>query len=148
MNCGCSGIWACRSGLIYRHVEGISDRTATAQASTCRPRHELPPTRTAFAKGRCLRRRALESSLRRLNSRVGFIGALIIGIGLWGAYYTIIVIGNSQNSLGNYLRPYIRVVVGLGFRVLLPERRLNIQTRRVRAADLRPYRRTIRKPRT
>ena len=36
---------------------------------------------------------------------VASVGALAISIGLW-AHYAILIITNSQNSIGNYLEPY------------------------------------------
>ena len=36
------------------------------------------------------------------------IGALIIRIG-FGAHYTIVIIRNAQNIIGNYLGPYIHL---------------------------------------
>ena len=38
------------------------------------------------------------------------IGALRTRIGFWEKYYTIIIIRNTQNSIGNYLGPYVRVL--------------------------------------
>ena len=37
------------------------------------------------------------------------VGALIIGLGFWGIYHTLIIIRNPQNSIGNYLGPHIKI---------------------------------------
>ena len=45
------------------------------------------------------------------------VGSLVIRIGFcwgFGVYYTITVIRNAQNSMGNYLGPYSSVVKALG----------------------------------
>ena len=52
-----------------------------------------------------LERRATEFRESSLREMQNVIGALIIRIGVFGAHYTIIVIRNPQNSIGNYLGP-------------------------------------------
>ena len=66
-----------------------------------------------------------ETKILRLQGSFN-IGALIIRIGFWGAYHTIVIIRNPQNSIGNYISalyypPRVRLryydEMGMGFNV-------------------------------